>query len=77
MVGSDAIQVVCDAGPIIHLDELHCLDLRADLGTVQVPEGVWQEISLEQLPQRSTLFIRPSLLSTVIRRVRAEFAFEE
>lgn len=36
--------VVCDAGPLIHLDELGCLDLLADFQTVLVPEQVWQEV---------------------------------
>ncbi len=36
--------VVCDAGPLIHLDELGCLDLLADFSKVLVPETVWQEV---------------------------------
>lgn len=36
--------VVCDAGPIIHLDELGCLDLLADFPLVLVPEEVWREV---------------------------------
>ena len=36
--------VVCDAGPLIHLDELGCLDLLADFSGVLVPEAVWQEV---------------------------------
>jgi hypothetical protein len=36
--------VVCDAGPLIHLDELGCLDLLADFGTVLVPEQVGREV---------------------------------
>lgn len=36
--------VVADAGPIIHLDELECLDILADFGEVFVPETVWQEV---------------------------------
>ena len=39
-----ALDVVCDAGPLIHLDELGCLDLLADFRTVIVPEQVWQEM---------------------------------
>jgi hypothetical protein len=35
--------VVCDAGPLIHLDPLDCLDLLADLGRILVPETVWAE----------------------------------
>lgn len=34
---------VCDAGPIIHLDELGKLDLLADFH-VWVPDVVWQEV---------------------------------
>ena len=29
-----ALEVVCDAGPLIHLDELGCLDLLTDFQTV-------------------------------------------
>jgi len=36
--------VVCDAGPLIHLDELGCLDLLADFPTVLVPTEVWREV---------------------------------
>ena len=36
--------VVCDAGPLIHLDELACLDLLADFPAVLVPDGVWREV---------------------------------
>ena len=36
--------VVCDAGPLIHLDELGCLDLISDFRAVLVPEQVWREV---------------------------------
>jgi hypothetical protein len=36
--------VIADAGPIIHLDELGCLDLLADFGSIIVPEAVWLEV---------------------------------
>ena len=36
--------VVCDAGPLIHLDELGCLDLLADFDRVLVPPAVWEEV---------------------------------
>lgn len=36
--------VVCDAGPVIHLDELGCLDLLADLVPIWLPEAVWAEV---------------------------------
>ena len=39
-----APDVVCDAGPLIHLDELGCLDLLVDFQTVFVPEQVWREV---------------------------------
>ena len=38
------IVVVCDAGPLIHLDELGCLDLLADFREVLVPQAVWHEV---------------------------------
>lgn len=36
--------VVSDAGPLIHLDELGCLDLLADFSEVLVPDAVWREV---------------------------------
>jgi predicted nucleic acid-binding protein len=40
--------VVCDAGPLIHLDELGCLDLLADFASVLVPASVWQEVQVHR-----------------------------
>jgi predicted nucleic acid-binding protein len=37
--------VVCDAGPLIHLDELGALDLLSDFDEVLVADAVWQEVS--------------------------------
>lgn len=36
--------VVCDAGPLIHLDELDALDLLGDFAEVLVPDAVWREV---------------------------------
>lgn len=36
--------VVCDAGPLIHLNQLECLDLLADFSRVLMPEVVWEEV---------------------------------
>lgn len=36
--------VVCDAGPLIHLDEVGCLDLLADFEAILVPEQVRDEV---------------------------------
>ena len=48
MVASEAAAtppiVVCDAGPLIHLDELGAVDLLGDFSRVLVPESVWQEV---------------------------------
>ncbi len=38
------IVVVCDAGPLIHLDELGCIELLADFREVLVPSTVWREV---------------------------------
>ena len=34
--------VVCDARPLIHLDEVGALDLLADFAEILVPEAVWR-----------------------------------
>jgi predicted nucleic acid-binding protein len=40
----DARIAVADAGPLIHLDELHCLELLGDFAEVWVPRAVWREV---------------------------------
>ena len=37
-------KVVCDAGPVIHLDELNCLDLLADFKEIILSSRVCEEI---------------------------------
>jgi predicted nucleic acid-binding protein len=37
--------VVCDAGPLIHLDEVGCVELLADFPQVLVPLAVWDEVA--------------------------------
>lgn len=41
---ASALLVVCDAGPIIHLDELSQLKLLNDFHKILIPETVWQEV---------------------------------
>lgn len=36
---------ICDAGPLIHLDEIDCLDLLRDFRDVLVPEQVREEVA--------------------------------
>ncbi len=52
-----ASKAICDAGPLIHLDELNCLDLLADFNTVLVPDSVWQEVA----QHRPDALINPAL----------------
>jgi predicted nucleic acid-binding protein len=40
-----ASSVVCDAGPVIYLDELDCLSLLKDFDPVLIPSQVCQEIA--------------------------------
>lgn len=51
-----ATVVVCDAGTLIHLHEIGCLGLLADA-------------LLRELPARSTLHLKRSLLHEIIARV--------
>jgi predicted nucleic acid-binding protein len=37
-------EVICDAGPLIHMDELSALDLLVDFSAVFVPQAVWAEV---------------------------------
>jgi len=36
--------VICDSGPIIHLDELDSLILLEDFSEVFIPDAVWKEV---------------------------------
>lgn len=49
--------VIADAGPLIHLDELGCLDLLRDFARVWVPDAVWQEVEAH----RPGVLISPTL----------------
>jgi len=44
VVTSDMPVVVIDAGPVIHLDELDCLDLLGGFSSLLTPETVWAEV---------------------------------
>lgn len=51
VVPTEGIQtVVSDAGPLIHLDELQCIDLLSDFSEVWVPATVAQE-ALQHRPE--------------------------
>jgi len=52
-----SLLVVCDAGPLIHLDELDALDLLADFAEVLVPDAVWREVERH----RSGALIHPEV----------------
>ncbi|MBI2947076.1 MAG: DNA-binding protein [Verrucomicrobia bacterium] len=57
MAESEPAAVVLDAGPIIHLDELGCLDLLDGFGELRTPHTVWQEVQRhrpQMLPGRLT-----------------------
>jgi hypothetical protein len=49
--------IVCDAGPLIHLDQIGCADLLSDFPRVLVPKTVWEEVSRH----RSAALTRPKL----------------
>ena len=42
------LRVVCDAGPIIHLDELEVLFLLSDFDQVLLPNAVWAEVERQR-----------------------------
>lgn len=44
-MNEEETQIVCDAGPLIHLDELDCLFLLDDLAKIFVPKQVWIEVA--------------------------------
>jgi predicted nucleic acid-binding protein len=62
MNDAQATLVVCDAGPLIHLDQLDCLDLLADFSRVLVPDVVWREVEHHRPTALDQKTIRPERL---------------
>lgn len=60
---------ICDAGPLIHLAEIGCLDLLQDFQAVLIPEQVREEV----LRHRPDALVSPGL---PIRYVPAEISAE-
>ncbi len=60
--------VICDAGPLIHLDELNCLDLLADFQTLILPDAVRKEVEQhrpEALHHPDLSFQAPNALESI------------
>jgi len=66
-------EVICDAGPLIHLDELSALDLLADFSAVFVPQEVWAEVEHHR-PE--ALLCAEVSLSRITVQVAADPAFD-
>jgi predicted nucleic acid-binding protein len=49
MAATERGPLVCDAGPLIHLDELGCVGLLDDVGEILVPVAVWREVEQHRL----------------------------
>jgi predicted nucleic acid-binding protein len=56
---------VCDAGPLIHLDELESLDFLSDFSRIIVPSSVWNEVVLHRpnIFNRQTPFFEKAIES--------------
>lgn len=80
-------EIVCDAGPLIHLDELECLDLLNDFAAIWVPNPVADEVekhrprvlrnptvTLRQTPGQHTPASRLSTLARSLSLHRGELA---
>lgn len=61
-----APEVVCDAGPLIHLHELGCLELLADFKAVLVPEQVRDEVAQHRPGALARARFSPQLLNVTI-----------
>jgi len=58
-------KIVCDSGPIIHLDELNCLRLLEDFQEILLPDTVYEEIKRHR-PSRLDDLNLPFVLSAWI-----------
>lgn len=48
MTSKSPLSIICDAGPLIHLDELSSTWLLNDFYQVMVPERVWREVQVHR-----------------------------
>lgn len=58
MTSESPLSIVCDAGPLIHLDELNVTFLLNDFHQVIVPDQVWQEVATH----RPTIWKNPDFI---------------
>jgi hypothetical protein len=65
------LEVVCDAGPIIHIHGTIGILLRAIRRSQRTPAQVLA--LLQSIPQQSSLHIRADLLEEIKAQVRREF----
>jgi hypothetical protein len=66
--------VICDAGPVIHLDEINGtigILIRSIRRGQRNPKEVL--LILSEIPLKSTLHIKPSLLNEISMMIRKEF----
>jgi predicted nucleic acid-binding protein len=61
------LTALSDAGPVIHLDELGCLELLADFEEIIIPPSVWTEVD----------FHRPGLFSSELNLTRYPAIIED
>ena len=57
------VRVICDAGPVIHLDELNCLELLCDFQEIILADTVREEVKHhrpEALKKSDIHFMRAS-----------------
>ena len=60
------VGLVCDSGPLIHLDELESLYLLGDFDPVLVPKQVWQEVALHRPDALKNFEIRLEKVGVVV-----------
>jgi predicted nucleic acid-binding protein len=60
--------VVCDAGPLIHLDEIGSLDLLSDFAHVLVPDAVWREVDVHRPAALASAVVKPERVAAPAAR---------
>jgi predicted nucleic acid-binding protein len=65
MAPTEEALCVCDAGPIIHLDECGCLDLLSGFTSVLIPDVVAEEVQ----KHRPLAFRNPAFAFQIVRRI--------
>ncbi|MCB0107536.1 MAG: hypothetical protein KDE53_16560 [Caldilineaceae bacterium] len=72
-MGTGQLEVVADAGPLIHLAEIKQITLLEIFDAIHIPDAVWQETVGQKrisVYEASTLFVTRAIIDLALQQLR-------